>query len=334
MLLGGCVSTGKGPDEAAPAASDTTSVQETSRAVAADGSAKGYRDPLVTNVAGTAPQQTAQTTPPLPGSAATAPASIAGLAMQPTGVNAQAMSIFSTPGPAVAADGSGAATGAIAPQAASPARINPTSSSVYSTTYPPSSPAGQKAAPPPPSPNSPSPGPQAAAEPTGGNSSRLSGGAMTALYSAPRPARTNFLAGLLQKASLPGVTRVAPKGLHMQTDEVQVSCFKPGLLAMIKNAEAHFGRAVVVTSGYRDENHNRAVGGADESLHKSCDAADIRMDGVSKWDLASYIRSLPGRGGVGTYCNTEAIHLDTGTARDWNRACRSPFAGQSAGRGV
>jgi uncharacterized protein YcbK (DUF882 family) len=63
------------------------------------------------------------------------------------------------------------------------------------------------------------------------------------------------------------------------------------------------------------------VGGAEESMHKSCDAADIKIDGVSKWDIASYIRSLPDRGGVGTYCHTDSVHLDTGRNRDWNWGC-------------
>ena len=50
-------------------------------------------------------------------------------------------------------------------------------------------------------------------------------------------------------------------------------------------------------------------------------AADIQIDGVSKWDIATYIRSLPDRGGVGTYCHTDSVHLDTGNARDWNWGC-------------
>ena len=36
-----------------------------------------------------------------------------------------------------------------------------------------------------------------------------------------------------------------------------------------------------------------------------CAAADVQVPGVSKWELANYVRSMPGRGGVGTYCHTE-----------------------------
>ena len=100
-------------------------------------------------------------------------------------------------------------------------------------------------------------------------------------------------------------------------------------MRVIKTVETHFGKPVVVTSGYRDPQHNREVGGAEESMHKSCEAADIQIDGISKWDIAQYIRSLPNRGGVGTYCHTDSVHLDTGNARDWNWGCggkRAPMA--------
>jgi uncharacterized protein YcbK (DUF882 family) len=64
------------------------------------------------------------------------------------------------------------------------------------------------------------------------------------------------------------------------------------------------------------------VGGARHSLHTLCAAADIQVDGVSKWELADYLRSIPGRGGVGTYCHTESVHIDIGDERDWNWRCR------------
>ena len=50
--------------------------------------------------------------------------------------------------------------------------------------------------------------------------------------------------------------------------------------------------------------------------------ADIQIKGVSKWELATYLRSLPERGGVGTYCHTASVHIDIGPQRDWNWRCR------------
>ncbi len=126
----------------------------------------------------------------------------------------------------------------------------------------------------------------------------------------------------VQLASAAGLARLAPNGLHLQTDRVQVDCFKPQLVRTLKTIERHYGKPVVVTSGYRSPKHNRRVGGASGSRHTSCEAADIQIEGVSKWQLAKYLRSMPGRGGVGTYCHTESVHIDIGNTRDWNWRCR------------
>jgi uncharacterized protein YcbK (DUF882 family) len=125
----------------------------------------------------------------------------------------------------------------------------------------------------------------------------------------------------VQFASLPAMTRGAMQGIELQNDQVQIGCFKSNLMSKLKGVEAHFGRPVIVTSGYRDPEHNHEIGGTRESLHMSCEAADIQVSGVPKAELASYLRSLPDRGGVGTYCRTESVHVDTGTPRDWNWGC-------------
>ncbi|WP_194842281.1 D-Ala-D-Ala carboxypeptidase family metallohydrolase [Agrobacterium pusense] len=127
--------------------------------------------------------------------------------------------------------------------------------------------------------------------------------------------------GLMKLASLSGLTRVAPNGLFLQTDRVEVGCFKPELISMIKDVERHYNSPAIVTSGYRPPKGIRQG-----SKHYTCDAADIQIKGVSKWELATYLRSLPNRGGVGTYCHTESVHMDTGEPRDWNWRCRRTAA--------
>ncbi|CAN7404899.1 D-Ala-D-Ala carboxypeptidase family metallohydrolase [Pararhizobium sp. LjRoot235] len=126
----------------------------------------------------------------------------------------------------------------------------------------------------------------------------------------------------VEVAALPGLARLAPNGLWLQTEKVETGCFRPELLQVLKVVETHYGRKIMVTSGLRDVNHNRRAGGRRYSLHTTCQAADIQVPGVSKWDLANYLRTIPGRGGVGTYCHTESVHIDTGEARDWNWRCR------------
>lgn len=128
--------------------------------------------------------------------------------------------------------------------------------------------------------------------------------------------------GLMQLASLPSMTRIAPNGLYVQTDKVDVSCLRPELVSLIRTVENHYKRPAIVTSGFRDPRRNRRAGGVRHSLHTMCAAVDIQVQGVSKWQLADFLRSLPGRGGVGTYCHTESVHIDIGGERDWNWRCR------------
>lgn len=124
-------------------------------------------------------------------------------------------------------------------------------------------------------------------------------------------------AGLMKLASLSGLSRISPNGLLVQTEQVNVGCFKPEMIRRIKEVEAHYHRPAMVTSGYRPP---RAT--TQGSKHYTCDAADIQVSGVSKWDLANYLRSLPDRGGVGTYCHTASVHMDLGEPRDWDWRCR------------
>ena len=129
-------------------------------------------------------------------------------------------------------------------------------------------------------------------------------------------------AGLAKLVSAPGMARMSANGLWIQTARVDTHCFKPDLIQLIRKIEKHFGKPAVVTSGYRDVKHNRRAGGSSFSRHTTCDAADIQVKDVSKWELAEYARSLPERGGVGTYCYTKSVHIDTGFVRDWNWRCR------------
>jgi uncharacterized protein YcbK (DUF882 family) len=123
-------------------------------------------------------------------------------------------------------------------------------------------------------------------------------------------------------ASAAGLARLAPNGLLRQRENVDVACLKPSLVRVLKTAERHFGKKMVVTSGYRSPTYNRKVRGARNSQHMYCAAADVQMPGVSKWELAEFVRRMPGRGGVGTYCHTESVHIDVGPERDWNWRCR------------
>ncbi|MEP2978793.1 MAG: D-Ala-D-Ala carboxypeptidase family metallohydrolase [Lentilitoribacter sp.] len=126
----------------------------------------------------------------------------------------------------------------------------------------------------------------------------------------------------VQVASAAGLARLSPLTLQRQTERVDVACFKPELVRLLKKVEKHYGKPVVVTSGYRSPKHNKRIGGANGSRHTTCEAADVQIKGVTKWELAKFVRTMPDRGGVGTYCHTQSVHIDIGSVRDWNWRCR------------
>lgn len=114
--------------------------------------------------------------------------------------------------------------------------------------------------------------------------------------------------------------RSLPNGLKVARKDVEVSCLRPQLVAILKTIERRFNKPVIITSGYRSPSYNQKVNGAKRSMHMSCAAADIQVPDTNKWDVAKFVRALPNRGGVGTYCH-QSIHVDVGPKRDWNWTC-------------
>jgi len=76
----------------------------------------------------------------------------------------------------------------------------------------------------------------------------------------------------------------------------------------------HFGKKVVVISGYRTSRHNRNIGGHSESLHLKGMAVDWYIEGVSVYEMARVAKEC-GFTGIGIY--KYSVHTDIGERETW-----------------
>ena len=81
------------------------------------------------------------------------------------------------------------------------------------------------------------------------------------------------------------------------------------LVKILQAIREHFGKPVIVSSGYRTPGYNKSVGGATYSQHLYGTAADICISGIKPKDMADYAETLlPNTGGIGIY--SWGIHVD------------------------
>lgn len=109
-------------------------------------------------------------------------------------------------------------------------------------------------------------------------------------------------------------------GLYVANGGVDTSCISPKLRSALSQIERHFGRKAVLSSGFRDVEHNARVGGVDNSFHTKCMAADIFIPGVPKGRLIAYTMKVDRVGGLGCYPGRTFIHVDVrNRPRGWTR---------------
>lgn len=109
------------------------------------------------------------------------------------------------------------------------------------------------------------------------------------------------------------------------------------LVEYLQKIRDHFGKPIIISSGYRCERHNRSVGGATASKHKAGMAADIMIAGVSPSEVAKYAESI-GVKGIGLYETAKDgyfVHIDTRASKSFwygqGQAYRSTFGGAPVG---
>ena len=109
-------------------------------------------------------------------------------------------------------------------------------------------------------------------------------------------------------------------GTYVTSNTVNAFCLSPKLRFLIWEFEGHFGKKVVMQSGYRDNYHNSAAGGADNSYHTKCMAADFYIPGVDKQRLIEFAMRSSSVGGLGCYPGRNFIHVDVrDRPRGYNR---------------
>ena len=108
------------------------------------------------------------------------------------------------------------------------------------------------------------------------------------------------------------------------------------LVDYLQSIRDYFGKPVNISSAYRCAVHNKNVGGATSSRHKSGEAADIYINGVAPAEIAKYAESI-GILGIGLYETDKDghfVHIDTRTKKAFwygqSQAYRSTFGGTPA----
>jgi len=86
------------------------------------------------------------------------------------------------------------------------------------------------------------------------------------------------------------------------------------LITRLEKLRSSLGRAIYITSGYRDPRYNRRVGGVRKSQHVLGRAADIVVKGRSLGNIASRANEAGFRG-IGIYHRNNFIHVDVRLGR-------------------
>lgn len=82
-----------------------------------------------------------------------------------------------------------------------------------------------------------------------------------------------------------------------------------GLFFVLKRLRSHYGQEIKITSGFRCYDHNRAIGGANDSQHLFGKAADIRVKGTFPKKVYDLLDEwYPRWYGIGLY--NSWVHID------------------------
>lgn len=79
------------------------------------------------------------------------------------------------------------------------------------------------------------------------------------------------------------------RGINNEPNAQQVENLRRLCVNVLEPVRAHFGRPVVISSGFRSPALNRAIGGSSTSQHSHGEAADFEIPGVPNHAVARWI---------------------------------------------
>jgi hypothetical protein len=121
----------------------------------------------------------------------------------------------------------------------------------------------------------------------------------------------NFSLSEFRRTSAPFVNNPGP----IEQKNLHILC-----LAILQPVRNHYGKPVVVTSGFRNASTNEWVKGAKDSQHTKGEAADIHVAGVSGYDLAKWIARNTSFDQIILYPGQDRIHVSYRSEADNRRS--------------
>jgi len=85
------------------------------------------------------------------------------------------------------------------------------------------------------------------------------------------------------------LTRTSSKLANTPTSSVIIDRLRELCVNVLEPVRSHFGRAVLIHSGYRSPAVNSAIGGSKTSQHMKGEAADFHVPGQTVYDVAMWI---------------------------------------------
>lgn len=79
----------------------------------------------------------------------------------------------------------------------------------------------------------------------------------------------------------------------LSVDRCKTLVLSEKLIATAQMIREHYNKSVNVTSGYREKDYNKAIGGSANSNHIEGKAIDFNVSGVNKNGVLKYVKTLP-----------------------------------------